>query len=63
MLAYPLDEAESMLQSKLEAASNTLKTCEEDLDYLREQITVRFFLLFFSLCDPLPKKKQPKVFM
>ena len=41
MLAYPLDEAESMLQSKLEAATNTLAACEEDLDYLRGQITVR----------------------
>ena len=40
MLAYPLDEAESMLQSKLEAATNTLAACEEDLDYLRGQITV-----------------------
>ncbi len=39
MLSYPIPEAEELLQSKLQAAKKTLETCEEDLDYLREQIT------------------------
>jgi len=41
MLAYPTSEAETLLQSKLEAAQSSLANCEEDLDFLREQITVR----------------------
>jgi Prefoldin subunit len=41
MLAYPIDEAEEMLDSKLSAAKQGLANCEEDLDFLREQITVR----------------------
>jgi prefoldin subunit 5 len=46
MLAYPIPEAEELLQSKLSTARHSLSTCEEDLDFLREQITVRalFFL-------------------
>lgn len=40
MLAYPLDEAETMLQEKLTAAESSLGNCEEDLEFLREQITV-----------------------
>jgi len=40
MLAYPLDEAESMLAEKLSAAELSLSHCEEDLEFLREQITV-----------------------
>ncbi|EMD00090.1 hypothetical protein BAUCODRAFT_365109 [Baudoinia panamericana UAMH 10762] len=39
MLAYPIAEAETLLQSKLEAAQSSLANCEEDLDFLREQIT------------------------
>nr|OQO16842.1 hypothetical protein B0A51_15699 [Rachicladosporium sp. CCFEE 5018] len=39
MLSYPLPEAESLLSSKLEAAQSSLRNCEEDLDFLREQIT------------------------
>jgi hypothetical protein len=41
MLSYPITEAETLLQSKLEAAQQTLANCEEDLDFLREQITVK----------------------
>jgi hypothetical protein len=41
MLAYPIPEAESLLQSKLSTAKSSLESCEEDLDFLREQITVR----------------------
>lgn len=40
MLAYPIPEAESLLTSKLDAAQVSLGNCEEDLDFLREQITV-----------------------
>ncbi|KAJ5174798.1 uncharacterized protein N7482_000675 [Penicillium canariense] len=39
MLAYPLDEAETMLAEKLTAAESSLAHCEEDLEFLREQIT------------------------
>ncbi|EPS29992.1 hypothetical protein PDE_04942 [Penicillium oxalicum 114-2] len=39
MLAYPLDEAETMLAEKLSAAESSLSNCEEDLEFLREQIT------------------------
>ncbi|KAF3387722.1 hypothetical protein F1880_000410 [Penicillium rolfsii] len=39
MLAYPLDEAETMLADKLTAAETSLAHCEEDLEFLREQIT------------------------
>ncbi|OOQ86534.1 putative prefoldin subunit 3 [Penicillium brasilianum] len=39
MLAYPLDEAEKMLSEKLTAAESSLAHCEEDLEFLREQIT------------------------
>ena len=41
MLSYPVDEAESLLQTKLSGAQQSLSNCEEDLDFLREQITVR----------------------
>ena len=40
MLSYPIDEAEELLESKLKAAKTSLRNCEEDLDFLREQITV-----------------------
>jgi prefoldin subunit 5 len=41
MLAYPIPEAEELLSGKLSTAKQSLSTCEEDLDFLREQITVR----------------------
>lgn len=41
MLSYPVDEAEVLLNSKLTSAKTSLSNCEEDLDFLREQITVR----------------------
>lgn len=40
MLAYPIPEAVELLSSKLSTAKASLATCEEDLDFLREQITV-----------------------
>ena len=45
MLSYPIDEAETLLDSKLTTAKTSLSNCEEDLDFLREQITV---------CGPSP---------
>jgi prefoldin subunit 5 len=40
MLAYPIPEAEELLSGKLSTAKESLLKCEEDLDFLREQITV-----------------------
>ncbi|KAF2500155.1 Prefoldin, subunit 3 [Lophium mytilinum] len=39
MLAYPIPEAEELLKSKLSAAKLSLENCDEDQDFLREQIT------------------------
>ncbi|GJJ69773.1 hypothetical protein EMPS_02121 [Entomortierella parvispora] len=39
MLEYPVEEAAELLSSKLEAALKTLKNTDEDLVYLRDQIT------------------------
>lgn len=39
MLAYPLDEATTLLSDKLSAAQKSLDNCDEDLDFLREQVT------------------------
>lgn len=39
MLSYPVAEAETLLESKLSTAQHSLDNCEEDLDFLREQIT------------------------
>ncbi|KAL4906684.1 hypothetical protein BDW74DRAFT_136561 [Aspergillus multicolor] len=39
MLAYPIAEAEVMLKDKLTAAETSLAHCDEDLEFLREQIT------------------------
>lgn len=40
MLAYPIPEAEDLLDNKLKTAQLSLTNCQEDLDFLREQITV-----------------------
>ncbi|KAI1612369.1 Prefoldin subunit-domain-containing protein [Exophiala viscosa] len=39
MVAYPLDEAETLLSGKLETAKDSLKAAEEDLEFLRVQVT------------------------
>jgi len=39
MLSYPIDEAQELLSSKLATAKLNYDNCEEDLDFLREQIT------------------------
>lgn len=40
MLAYPIEEAEELLESKLSTAKKSMANCEEDMDFIREQITV-----------------------
>ncbi|EAL87320.1 prefoldin subunit 3, putative [Aspergillus fumigatus A1163] len=49
MLAYPIPEAETMLSEKLSAAEQSLANCDEDLEFLREQITVRAGVQFLFL--------------
>lgn len=49
MLSYPLPEAETLLISKLETAQQSLANCEDDVDFLREQITVCFITKFRDL--------------
>ncbi|CZS92613.1 related to prefoldin subunit 3 [Rhynchosporium agropyri] len=39
MLSYPIDEAEELLSGKLTGAKLSLANCEEDQEFLREQIT------------------------
>ncbi len=39
MVAYPLEEAEELLQAKLDKAKESLTACDEDLEFLRVQIT------------------------
>ena len=39
MVAYPLEEAEVLLQGKVDRARESLKAAEEDLEFLRVQIT------------------------
>ena len=53
MLSYPIDEAETLLEGKLSGAQQTLANCEEDLDFLREQITVRL-----PVVAPKPSAKK-----
>jgi hypothetical protein len=40
MLSYKLSEAASLLRSKLDLAEASLKATIEDLEFLREQLTV-----------------------
>ena len=40
MLSYKLEEAVDLLKSKLETAQNTLDNTVEDLEFLREQLTI-----------------------
>lgn len=40
MLSYPIPEALSLLESKLQTAETSLKNVVEDLEFLREQLTV-----------------------
>lgn len=40
MLLYPLAEARALLEEKLSSARKTLKEAIEDLEWIREQVTV-----------------------
>lgn len=40
MLLYPLAEAAALLEEKLAAAKKSLKEAVEDLEWIREQVTV-----------------------
>ncbi len=40
MLSYTQDEAIELLSSKLQAAQQNLKNTTEDLEFLREQVTI-----------------------
>ncbi|KAH6907351.1 prefoldin subunit [Coprinopsis sp. MPI-PUGE-AT-0042] len=40
MLSYPIPEAIALLQSKLDSASQSLSNTIEDLEFLREQLTI-----------------------
>jgi hypothetical protein len=51
MLAYPIPEAEELLESKFTAAQESLDNCEEDLDFLREQITVSCWHTFMLITE------------
>ncbi|KAK9480206.1 Prefoldin, subunit 3 [Lipomyces japonicus] len=39
MLEYPITEATDLLVSKLRSAKESLQTCDDDLEFLRENIT------------------------
>ena len=52
MLSYPIEEAEAMLSEKQRAAEASLASCEEDLEFLKEQITVRLCLLVVIYFTP-----------
>ena len=39
MLEYPTEEAKTLLSDKLKAAKTSMSQVEEDLEFLREQIT------------------------
>lgn len=64
MLSYPIDEAETLLEGKLSGAQQTLANCEEDLDFLREQITVGcvFPIVMGKMANEIhrPLKSQPQ---
>ena len=61
MLSYSIDEAEELLSSKLSTAKKSLSNCEEDLDFLREQITVSITTELLSLHMALTLAKTMEV--
>jgi len=40
MLSYKIPEAIDLLRGKMQSATNSLETTIEDLEFLREQITI-----------------------
>jgi hypothetical protein len=59
MLSYPIPEAEELLSNKLNAAQQSLSNCEEDLDFLREQVTVRA-IISFTFLHALPSRSHQR---
>lgn len=57
MLAYPLDEAETLLDGRLSNAKKNQENCEEDLEFLREQITVRSHYSLTHVASPTAKRE------
>lgn len=57
MLSYPLPEAETLLISKLDTAQQSLANCEDDVDFLREQITVCCYFITIKKNKRKRKKK------
>jgi hypothetical protein len=53
MVAYPIEEAKALLDEKLSSQQNSMKTCQEDLEFLREQITTMEVNIGSSLYDKL----------
>ena len=50
MLSYPIDEAEELLTGKLAGAKQNLANCEEDQEFVREQIKVSAAWCSRSIC-------------
>ena len=55
MLEYEIDDAESLLTKNLTVAQNNLMELDDDLNFLRDQITttevsIFFKIMFFSIC-------------
>lgn len=55
MLEYEIDDAESLLTKNLTVAQNNLTELDDDLNFLRDQITttevsIFFKIMFFSIC-------------
>lgn len=42
MLSYPLDEAETLIETQLSGVKESIESNEQDLVFLREQSTVGF---------------------
>lgn len=59
MLSYPVAEAEELLTTKLATAQKSHSNCEEDLEFLREQITVRPPLFTIQTVAKTPNTYTP----
>ena len=53
MVAYPIEEAKDLLTQKLSSQETSMKTCQEDLEFLREQITT--MEVNIGILYPLPR--------
>ncbi|KAJ3322501.1 hypothetical protein HDV06_003045 [Boothiomyces sp. JEL0866] len=60
MLEYPIDEAKQLLESKLNSARISLAQVEEDLEYLKEQITTMEVNMARVYNDDVRLRKEQK---